>query len=151
MKLSNVLILNGFLALIGGCSEAALPPDTETKVSLESAAAAELNKETLHVGLRLDRTITADGLQIRWLHVNDSRCPIGVECFWEGQVTVTLEVRSGSLAAEKVELLLRAGMNNNEATINGNVVSLLGVEPYPRSGHGTARSEYSATIEINAL
>jgi len=37
-------------------------------------------------------TLEGAGLTLKLLEVNDSRCPQGVECFWAGEVGITLEI-----------------------------------------------------------
>ena len=48
-------------------------------------------KTTGVVKIRFDEIVTHDDLELRWLEINDSRCPTGVNCFWAGEVKVIIE------------------------------------------------------------
>jgi len=41
-----------------------------------------------------------DGLVVLLKAINDSRCPQGVQCFWQGELAPVLSLRGGSLASE---------------------------------------------------
>jgi hypothetical protein len=104
--------------------------------------------ETAVVELRFDEPLSLDTLRLRWLDLNDSRCPQGVQCVWEGQAVVTLEVSRDGLAPQRVELILRSGVEPGAETVAGYELRLLKVEPYPRQGVTPERNDYVATVEI---
>ena len=107
--------------------------------------------QTSIVELRLDQTVSTDALSLRWQELNDSRCPVGVACVWEGQAAVILEVRRGGEAGKTVELVLRAGAEPAARAVAGLELRLLEVEPYPREGVVPERNQYVATLEIKPL
>jgi|GEM_PF-2126517 len=43
----------------------------------------------------------SDGLVVSLERVNDSRCPAGVQCIWQGELAPVLRLRGGSLASDK--------------------------------------------------
>lgn len=100
--------------------------------------------------LRLDQTVTLEELRILWLSVNDSRCPIGVRCVWEGEAIASLEVSRGERPPEQITLKVRAGIESQAVVAIGHEWRLLSVEPFPRDGVTTPRADYLATVEIRA-
>lgn len=109
---------------------------------------------TTTVALRFDETAQHGDLRLSLLDLQDSRCPHGVQCFWEGQVTARIEASrsdSTSEAAEQVELVLRAGVEPEVEAAVGHAFRLLRVAPYPREGVTPERGEHEATLEIDQL
>ncbi len=102
------------------------------------------------VELRFDESLSFDVLRLRLVELNDSRCPQGVQCVWEGQAVATVEVSGDDLAAQTVELVLRAGVEPRAVAAAGYELRLLRVEPYPRAGVTPERREYVATISIRS-
>ncbi|MBI3932293.1 MAG: hypothetical protein HY317_02665 [Acidobacteria bacterium] len=78
---------------------------------------------------------------------NDSRCPIGVQCIWEGdaEVEVTLEKPP---QAKETHLLHTSGRFEREVVYLGLKVALKDVLPYPREGVTIRAKEYRATILV---
>jgi hypothetical protein len=134
-----------FLAL--GCAGAALSSAREP-VSEAGAAPATAGEV---VELRLDEVVSLGTLRLSLLELNDSRCPQGVQCVWEGRALATLEVSRADLTPQRAELILRPDTESAAKTIAGHELRLLNVEPYPREGVSPERSEYVATVEIRAL
>ena len=103
------------------------------------------------VEIRFDEIVTHLDLELRWLEVKDSRCPIGVNCLWEGEVKVILEAaRAEEEGEEPVEfqLTLRAGQKPETASVFGYELELLNVDPHPKDGVTPERSDYMSKIEI---
>jgi hypothetical protein len=115
--------------------------------------------------LHFDETVEYDGLLLQLLALEDSRCPLGVQCIWEGQVVATLDVArndptesqnadepeksaNGAVHSETVELLLRAGRDQRSEAVAGYELLLTSVEPYPKDGVTTERAGHVVTIEI---
>ncbi len=84
-------------------------------------------------------TITFDKL------VEDSRCPNGVECFWEGQATVQLLVNESTT----VDLIMRAGMEDlAKDTLDNYIYTLLDVSPYPDMSDELPLPSEVYTVEV---
>ncbi len=109
--------------------------------------------------LRMDAPIelgsTAQGspeLTLRWLELNDSRCPEGLQCFVAGQAQLRLEVCRAGHDPEEVILVLaagrRLGKDDAEATLGRFHVELLSVEPYPEAGKAIPERDRWATLAI---
>ncbi len=87
-----------------------------------------------------------ENLSIRILEIWDSRCPIGVVCFWQGEVTVRLEVHNGS----PWEVTLRSVLQPSD-TINHYVFTLIDVLPYPVHGIDVPDKEKTVRLQIKKL
>jgi hypothetical protein len=88
------------------------------------------------------------GLRIEFREVvEDSRCPRGADCIWEGNARVSLLVRDCS--KEPVIVKLNSTQGNKSETVGGVTVSLISLDPYPESGSGIASADYSATLKIS--
>ena len=78
--------------------------------------------------------------------IQDSRCPVNVQCIWEGQATVKLTL-SRNTASSSVELIIGAQAQPNAlVTLGGYTynVTLQDVIPYP----GTSNTPSKAVIKI---
>lgn len=93
-------------------------------------------------------------LKLAFLSVDqDSRCPIGVTCVWEGQCIVGLSLTKDSGETEKFTLTARAGHPELAAAeVFGYHVELHSVAPaptkdVPQPGH----EQYQLSVEISAI
>ncbi len=83
-------------------------------IPLKIGEAVEINGESL--------TIDFDKI------IDDSRCPTGAECFWEGQAEVNLLWNK----TKELVVIMRAGQEDlAKDTIDNIVLTLLDVRPYP--------------------
>lgn len=89
-----------------------------------------------------------DDLVVRFVRVaGDSRCPEDVECVWEGNAEIEVEVRKGGEAVT-LELNTSSGFATR-ATAFGHAFELVELHPYPK----TAADEsgvYRATLRVTA-
>ena len=82
--------------------------------------------------------------------VDDSRCPTGAECFWEGQAEVNLMLNK----TKEVLVIMRAGKDNlAKDTIDNIIVTLLDVRPYPdvKEELPISAEDYSIDIQVDEL
>lgn len=82
--------------------------------------------------------------------IEDSRCPTGVECFWEGQAKIQLLIND----AQSVEVIKRAGKEEMaKDTLDGFVYTLLDVSPYPdaKTVLPIPTESYTIDIQVDAL
>lgn len=117
-KIATLYILMLVFACLIACENEAttepIPDKFGELMTLKTGETVEVNGETL--------TLTFDKI------VEDSRCPNGTDCFWEGQAEV------GLLINETTEILviLRASKEDlAKDTLDNLVVTLLDVRPYP--------------------
>ncbi len=102
--------------------------------------------QTVELQPRTSKKISND-LTIRFNSVlEDSRCPTGVQCAWEGNAEILLELSGGSL--ETVHLNTGAQFPRTEI-YNGYTVTLQDLKPYPTEGIHIDESRYTAILSID--
>jgi len=79
--------------------------------------------------------------------LNDSRCPTGVQCFWEGNATVRFSFEKYDNRPVVFDLNTYTGFTN-DTIISGYKISLLGLNPYPAVNHKTDQDDYKAELLI---
>ena len=79
--------------------------------------------------------------------VEDSRCPKGVQCVWEGDATIELRVSPEQGEPETVQLHLNARTAKN-IIVRGMRIVLERLDPYPENGRSTDASAYRAVIAL---
>ncbi|MGJ3250627.1 MAG: hypothetical protein ACFE0J_05790 [Elainellaceae cyanobacterium] len=101
--------------------------------------------------LNLDQTVTVEpsDLNVTLLNIEDSRCPSGVQCPWEGQVTTTLEVRRGDSVIRQIDLTRHVGQRELATqSIDGYSLELIEVDPHPQAERSLEPSDYAATFML---
>jgi hypothetical protein len=94
---------------------------------------------------------TADGkLKIKFLSVaEDSRCPKGVNCIWEGNARVVLQVGKVNGTPVKLEL----NTSPREGTAGGGhgqyLIKLVEVAPYPVAEQPIKPQSYAVTLVVS--
>lgn len=86
----------------------------------------------------------------------DSRCPTGVQCVWEGQAIASLWASHGAPGAgsdvERFSLTLHAGHADVATkTVLGKRFTLLEVSPYPSAGVRIDPKQYEITLQVESL
>jgi hypothetical protein len=87
-----------------------------------------------------------ENLSIKVLKINDSRCPTGVYCIWQGEATVNLEVKEASV----YEVVLST-FHQPADTVNNLVFNLVDVVPYPKYGVEVPDSAKFVVLKIDRL
>lgn len=84
--------------------------------------------------LRLGATaVLEDGLEVTFAEVvADSRCPTDVQCVWEGNAEVGVDLTLSEGDAKSLRLNTNPSFET-EASLPGYTVGLLGLAPYPRA------------------
>ena len=79
----------------------------------------------------------------------DSRCPTDVTCIWEGDATVLLRIKAA--AADEVTREVHTqgdAPRSRKAPAGDYVVTLVQLDPAPRSTAAVAPSAYRATLRV---
>ena len=81
--------------------------------------------------------------------IENSRCPIGAMCVWQGRAVVKLSftVNDNQQDVTLSTLDLR-GSYHSDTTVMGYKIELLGVHPYPQIGVTRNISDYKAELRI---
>jgi hypothetical protein len=116
------------------------------KVGTPSAEKIPLGREfTLAVG---QSAAVGDDVRLTLKSVtDDSRCPVDVTCVWEGDAKLSVEVITPTPRAEH-ELHTSAREGGGEAKHGAYRVTLVKLEPAPRSGRTISSSDYRATFVV---
>ena len=92
---------------------------------------------------RLGEAVRVDGLRVVPLEVlEDSRCPIDVQCIQAGTVRINARIRFDGMAEVREMTLGRA------IRVGGRDLLLVQVRPERRADRGIAPGEYRFTFEI---
>lgn len=92
---------------------------------------------------------TSDGLMLSVENINDSRCPANVSCVWAGEAVVNLTLTQNDQVLGRPTLRLAPGNNpvrEADWSDTGYSVSLLAVDPDPRSSTAVPQSDYSILL-----
>lgn len=130
--------INALFLLMAALAGAA--PDTLSDTK------APLNEE---FRIKIGQQVTIKKISVKFSDVNnESRCPTGVQCIWAGNAAVVVDV------AKKTKKVVRATLNTNPAVqpnefeYKGYKIRLVGLNPYPKSGHQIDRKDYEATLIV---
>ena len=102
--------------------------------------------QTVELQPHASQKLTND-LTIRFTAVlEDSRCPTGVQCAWEGNAEIMLELSGGDL--ETVHLNTGPQFPRTEI-YNGYTITLQELKPYPTEGMSIGENDYTAVLSID--
>lgn len=92
-------------------------------------------------------------LSITMLRVeNDSRCPLGVICVWEGNAEVLFLFRNGADQAEiSLDTNVKKPNGISETIALGHLIQLNTLDPYPNSKSAIKQKDYRAVIVISKV
>ena len=80
--------------------------------------------------------------------LNDSRCPTGVECFWEGNALVRFKFERFNEKPVLFNLNTHRGFTT-DTIVDGYKFTLTGLRPYPSIKHRFEQKDYKAEIIVN--
>ena len=112
-----------------------------------SGVAVPLGREfTLAVGQ--SASVEGAGVRVVLRAVrDDSRCPVDVQCVWEGDATVALDVTGASGPAAAYDLHT-SGRFAREATHGPFRITLVRLDPAPHAGSPPPAADYRATLVV---
>lgn len=95
--------------------------------------------------------LSGRGATVTFVRVTeDSRCPKGVNCVWEGDAVVELRVQTGAAAPATVQLHTNDRFDR-EATAGGLRLRLESLDPYPEADRPIAAGDYRVVLSISTL
>lgn len=106
------------------------PANNSDTVTIKLAGCANVQRATGTIKICLDS-------------LNDSRCPLNVECFWGGVAVVKLNVTGNGVHSFRMSTLTNGVFPPTDTVIENHRFRLLNVLPYPGSG-----SNVSSSIEL---
>lgn len=144
------LILLSFIAA-ASCGS----PKTSTDVTSGNNTTTSTQVQKGTVTLSLGEEITVGSLRVQFKEVlEDSRCPKGTTCFWQGRVKILTTVREEGEAANTSEVIfgeLKKGEIKNHSFYKSDTTTLtaIAVNPYPTKDSGTTNLTYELVLEVN--
>jgi len=79
--------------------------------------------------------------------VADSRCPLGVECIWQGEVACLVEITHSGTGQQRV--LTYPGLTQEPSEVQfGSYQFTFSVEPYPEAGKEIKKGEYRLNLLV---
>ena len=142
--LMTMLTLLTLLVLVAGCSFFGLDEDSSSR-SLQTGETV-----TLEEGQSVELTTTPATL--RFVEkMADSRCPIGVDCIWEGEATLMLELTPTGGQPASLELKGFVGPEGDgevTAATDGLQITLQRLDPYPVDGEDQSDLPIVATFLV---
>ena len=96
-------------------------------------------------------SIDGDDLAIKFTDViADSRCPLGVECIWQGEVACLVEITHSGTGQETV--LTYPGLTQELSKAQfGSYQFTFSVEPCPEAGKEIEKSEYRLNLLVTKV
>ena len=102
--------------------------------------------QTVELQPRASKKVS-NNLSIRFHSIlEDSRCPTGAQCAWEGNAEILLELSGGDL--ETIHLNTGAQFPRSEV-YNGYIITLEDLKPHPTEGAALQESDYTAVLSID--
>lgn len=95
--------------------------------------------------------VSLKGTKLRLTFMNvkdDSRCPKDVTCVWAGNAAVRLWLTNGRGGKAVTLNTAKSPTLSDEAQYHGYKIKLVDLNPYPRSSHKIAQSDYTATLLV---
>ena len=133
----RLMILPLFLAACvsaGGNAPASPTPALNEEFTLAPGQTATVNGANLR--LTFDRVS------------QDSRCPKDVNCIWEGDAVVVLKVKAEAEETTREVHTQGGGSRSRQAPVGDYVVTLVRLDPAPRSTAAIEASAYRATLLV---
>lgn len=106
-------------------------------------------KRLQDIKVQINKSVTTNGLKIEFVElVEDSRCPVDVECVWAGNAKIKIRVTKGR-KSQLLDLdMMMKGTKPNYGTYR---LTLKGLSPELRSNVRINRNAYVATIGVTKL
>ena len=97
--------------------------------------------------------IKSENIKIIFMNVTeDSRCPSDVECIWEGQVTIVINIFKNNQFIGEFNLTSRTGFDELAIKeFDGYSINLIKVEPYPISTQIIELSDYIVIFNVSKI
>ena len=134
MDFSVLLLL--LATLLAACQN----PGESTSVSLGEEFRIKIGQQV---------TISGHGLRISFSAVHDeSRCPTGVQCIWEGNAGVVVRVSKNRGKVVQATLNTNASVKPGQLEHKGYNIRLVGLNPYPKADERIEPKDYEALLMV---
>ena len=104
--------------------------------------------EEFKLGVGKSAAVKGEGLEIEFVSVvEDSRCPQGVDCIWEGNAKVRLRLKRRGRPPAEIEL--NTNVEPRHAAALGYDVRLTNLSPYPKGSEAVDKKSYVAALKVH--
>ena len=118
-------------------------------LGLASGISASPQTKSLLVKVDQEKTVSGTRIKVKFIElIEDSRCPVDVNCVWAGNAKIKLRFSKGS-DEEVVEL--NTTLKPQTIDFGGYRFKLAGLTPRPRSNVRISRLGYVAALTANKL
>jgi len=104
--------------------------------------------------LRFDQPLTVERnsgkVHLQLEEIQDSRCPEGVVCIWEGEAKATILAWDDEEEMQHRFTLTLGDPKESRGRTGKHTIVLFNVNPYPRAGQPTAREDYAVVLGVVA-
>ncbi len=140
MSWRNIVVLSFLLTttILSACNSSPTDPASNLPVTVQ-----------LQVGESV--VLASGGLSVSYLETTqDSRCPVAVECVWEGEgvVRISLSDDGGVLGSPSLSTNVH-GSSPTAVRLDRYLLTLIELDPYPETPGGIPPSDYRLTLRID--
>lgn len=107
------------------------------------------NVQEVTVRVKTQKSVMRDRLRIKFVAVEDSRCPADVNCVWAGNAKVTIKVTNRNGRTETFDL--NTNLNAKSVKFGGYEITLGRVTPSPRSNIRINPNGYTASFTVRKI
>ena len=133
----NINLVFLLAAILASCAQ---DPIISPKVSLNEEFTIKAGRQVV---------IKGEKLSVRFSSVqNESRCPTGVQCVWEGNAAISIEVSKKRKKSAQAILNTNTAIQPNELAYKKYRIKLLGLNPYPRIDEKIEAKDYEAVMIV---
>lgn len=112
-------------------------------------AAQTTNSQQIAVRVNTEKKFSKSKLKIKFLSVEDSRCPQGTECVWAGNAKVKIQVTGKKGKSQTFEL--NTNGEPKAVKFDGYEIKLGEVTPYPATNIRIDPKGYTAQISVKKI
>lgn len=133
-------------SLLAAAALTACGPSTDLQPDAGPTPSVTMVGDTAFLELPVGRSADNGEISVTFEAVTeDSRCPRGVQCVWEGNASVRLTLESGD---ETEVVILGSALEPRQALFAGYTLGLRELTPHPVSEQPIERAAYVARIAI---
>ncbi len=130
-------------------------PKTTSEITSanETEISTQIDEGT--ITLALGKEIRVGELRVHFREVlEDSRCPTGTTCFWEGRAKILVETSEDGRTLDRNEIIfgaLKKGevKNHNFYKSGATTITATAINPYPTKESGTTNLNYELVLEVS--
>jgi hypothetical protein len=112
-------------------------------------AVSAQNVQEVAVRVKTQKSVMRDRLRIRFVAVEDSRCPRGTNCVWAGNAKVTIRVVNRNGRAETFDL--NTNLDQKSVRFGGFEITLGSVTPHPAANIRINPNGYTARFTVRKI